>query len=97
MNSLGASLVAALPIFHQFLSEAISSGKIQPENFIPPVERIVNKPMLNGSWIGPYGIHDILFYVDRKNPLGPIPEDPYQDPQYILWEKAVQRWFGYSQ
>jgi penicillin-binding protein 1C len=97
MNSLGASLVAALPIFHQFLSEAISSGKIQPENFIPPEERIVNKPMLNGSWISPYGVHDILFYVDRKNPLGPIPEDPYQDPQYILWEKAVQRWFGYSQ
>jgi membrane carboxypeptidase/penicillin-binding protein PbpC len=76
MNSLGASLVAALPIFHQFLSEAISSGKIQPEKFIPPEERVVDKPMLNGSWISSYGIHDILFYVDRKNPLGPIPEDP---------------------
>jgi penicillin-binding protein 1C len=97
MNSLGASLVAALPIFHQFLSEAINLGKIQPEKFIPPEERIVDKPMLNGSWISPYGIHNILFYVDRKNPLGPIPEDPYQDPQYILWEKAVQRWYGYSQ
>jgi 1A family penicillin-binding protein len=97
MNSLGASLVAALPIFHQFLSEAISSGKIQPEKFIPPEERVVDKPMLNGSWVSSYGIHDILFYVDRKNPLGPIPEDPYQDPQYILWEKAIQRWYGYSQ
>jgi penicillin-binding protein 1C len=97
MNSLGASLVAALPIFHQFLSEAISSGKIQPEKFIPPEERIVDKPMLNGFWISSYGIHNILFYVDRKNPLGPIPEDPYQDPQYILWEKAVQKWYGYSQ
>jgi penicillin-binding protein 1C len=97
MNSLGASLVAALPIFHQFLSSAISSGKIQPENFLPPEERIIDKPMLNGSWVSSYGVHDILFYVDRKNPLGPIPEDPYQDPQYILWEKAVQRWYGYSQ
>jgi penicillin-binding protein 1C len=97
MNSLGASLVAALPIFHQFLSEAISSGKIQPEKFIPPEERVVDKPMLNGSWISSYGIHNILFYIDRKNPLGPIPEDPYQDPQYILWEKAVQKWYGYSQ
>jgi penicillin-binding protein 1C len=97
MNSLGASLVAALPIFHQFLSEAISSGKIQPENFIPPEEKIVNKPMLNGSWISPYGVHDILFYVDRKNPLGPIPEDPSLDPQYILWENGVQRWYSYSE
>jgi penicillin-binding protein 1C len=97
MNSLGASLVAALPIFHQFLSSAISMGKIQPESFIPPEERIVNKPMLNGSWISPYGIHDILFYVDRKNPLGPIPEDPSLDPQYILWENGVQKWYGYSE
>jgi penicillin-binding protein 1C len=97
MNSLGASLVAALPIFHQFLSSAISLGKIQPESFIPPEERIVDKPMLNGSWISSYGIHDILFYVDRKNPLGPIPEDPSLDPQYFLWEEGVRKWLGYSQ
>jgi penicillin-binding protein 1C len=97
MNSLGASLVAALPIFHQFLSETISFGKIQPENFVPPEERIINKPMLNGSWISPYGIHNILFYVDRKNPLGPIPEDPSLDPQYLLWEERVRKWLDYSQ
>jgi 1A family penicillin-binding protein len=97
MNSLGASLVAALPIFHQFLSEAISSGKIQPEKFIPPEERIVDKPMLNGSWISSYGIHNILFYVDRKNPLGPIPEAPSLDHQYFLWEEGVRKWLGYSQ
>jgi len=97
MNSLGASLVAALPIFHQFLSSAINLGKIQPENFVPPEERIVNKPMLNGSWDSPYGVHDILFYVDRKNPLGPIPENPSLDPQYILWENGVQRWYSYSE
>jgi 1A family penicillin-binding protein len=97
MNSLGASLVAALPIFHQFLSEAISSGKIQPEKFIPPEERIVDKPMLNGSWISSYGIHNILFYVDRRNPLGPIPENPSLDPQYFLWEEGVRKWLSYSQ
>ena len=97
MNSLGASLVAALPIFHQFLSEAINLGKIQPEKFLPPEERIVYKPMLNGSWISPYGIHNILFYVDKKNPLGPIPEDPFLDPQYSLWEEGVRKWLGYSQ
>jgi penicillin-binding protein 1C len=95
MNSLGASLVAALPIFHQFLSSTINLGKIQPENFVPPEERIVNKPMLNGSWVSSYGIHDILFYVDRKNPLGPIPEDPSLDPQYFLWEEGVRKWLGY--
>jgi penicillin-binding protein 1C len=95
MNSLGASLVAALPIFHQFLTEVINAGKIAQENFIPPEERIVNKPMLNGSWKSQYGIHNILFYVDKQNPLGDLPEDPSQDPQYKLWEKSVEKWLGY--
>ncbi|GIW67260.1 MAG: hypothetical protein KatS3mg096_128 [Candidatus Parcubacteria bacterium] len=95
MNSLGASLVAALPIFHQFLSQTITLNKIQPENFIPPEKRFVNKPMLNGSYISQYGIHNILFYIDRQNPLGEIPEDPYQDPQFIFWENGVRKWFGY--
>ncbi len=93
MNSLGASLVAALPIFHQFLNEVIEKGLITPENFPSPQKRIVNKPMLNGSWISDYGIHNILFYVDRYHPLGPIPSNPYVDPQYSRWETAVQNWF----
>ncbi len=89
MNSLGASLVAALPIFHQFLNEAINFGKIQPENFIPPEERIVDKPMLNGNFYSDYGIHNILFFVDKNNPLGPIPENPDKDPQFKNWEEGV--------
>jgi membrane carboxypeptidase/penicillin-binding protein PbpC len=89
MNSLGASLVAALPIFHQFLNEAINFGKIQPENFIPPEERIVDKPMLNGNFYSDYGIHNILFFVDKNNPLGPIPENSDKDPQFKNWEEGV--------
>jgi len=95
MNSLGASLVAALPIFHQFLSQVIQADKLEPANFIVPEERIVDKPMLNGKWLSEYGIHNILFYVDRQNPLGPIPQNPYQDPQFYLWEEGVRRWFNY--
>jgi len=51
--------------------------------------------MLNGSWKSQYGIHNILFYVDKQNPLGDLPEDPSQDPQYKLWEKSVEKWLGY--
>lgn len=36
--------------------------------------------------------HDILYYVDKNNPLGPAPSDPSQDPQFNLWESAVQAW-----
>jgi len=92
MNSLGASLVAALPIFHEFLKETISLGKIDKESFIPPQERTVEKPMLNGSYVSEYGVHDILFYVDRKDPLGPKPSDPYSDPQFANWELPVKNW-----
>jgi len=36
--------------------------------------------------------HDILYYIDKNNPLGPAPANPAQDPQFNLWEKAVQAW-----
>ena len=40
-----------------------------------------------------YGtIHDTLYWVDRNDPRGPVPEDPYQDPQFAAWEEAVQKW-----
>lgn len=37
-------------------------------------------------------IHCILYYIDKNDPLGPIPQTPWQDPQFINWETAVQDW-----
>lgn len=37
-------------------------------------------------------VHDILFYVDKSNPLGPAPARPQDDPQFANWEKAVSDW-----
>lgn len=36
--------------------------------------------------------HDILYFVDRHNPRGPVPENPAKDPQFARWEAAVKRW-----
>jgi len=36
--------------------------------------------------------HDTLYYVDKDNPLGPVPVDPGVDPQFSSWEGAVQGW-----
>ncbi|MFA6099149.1 MAG: PBP1A family penicillin-binding protein [Patescibacteria group bacterium] len=36
--------------------------------------------------------HDILFYVDKDNPQGPVPDDPAKDPQFANWEEPVQKW-----
>ena len=38
------------------------------------------------------GIHNILYYVDKRNPQGPYPTNPASDSQYANWEYAVQKW-----
>jgi 1A family penicillin-binding protein len=37
--------------------------------------------------------HDILYYVNREDPRGAIPEKPDRDPQYKNWEKGVVDWY----
>lgn len=37
-------------------------------------------------------VHSILYWVDKNNPLGGYPEHPEEDPQFVLWETAVQKW-----
>ncbi len=37
-------------------------------------------------------VHNILFFVDKNNPLGPIPGKNSVDPQFESWEEAVLRW-----
>ncbi len=36
--------------------------------------------------------HSILHYVNKDDPLGPVPENPENDPQYKLWEEGVFNW-----
>lgn len=36
--------------------------------------------------------HDILFYVNKDDPRGPMPTNPAEDPQYENWETALQAW-----
>ena len=37
-------------------------------------------------------VHNILYWIDKKNPLGPKPENPEKDSQFELWEKPVRDW-----
>ncbi len=36
--------------------------------------------------------HTILYYVDKDNPRGPAPSNPANDPQFTIWEQALQNW-----
>lgn len=35
-------------------------------------------------------IHSVLYWVDRANPLGPVPQQ--KDPTFEQWEEPVRRW-----
>lgn len=60
------------------------SGKLATE-FTPP-ETKVEKIITN--------VHDILYWVDKSNPLGEKPADPSKDPQFKNWETAAQNWWN---
>jgi hypothetical protein len=36
--------------------------------------------------------HSILHYINKDNPLGPMPENPTDDPQYSRWEDGIKNW-----
>lgn len=40
------------------------------------------------------GVHTILHWLDKNNPLGPIPTKPQNDSQYENWEFGVRKWFN---
>ncbi|MFH1286201.1 MAG: PBP1A family penicillin-binding protein [Candidatus Magasanikbacteria bacterium] len=38
--------------------------------------------------------HNILHYVVKSDPRGPIPKNPQGDPQYEAWERGIQDWIA---
>lgn len=38
------------------------------------------------------GVHSILYWVDKDNPRGPVPQIPSLDPQFDRWEYGVRLW-----
>lgn len=90
MQQQGSSILAALPIFSQFMREAL---KDRPsEAFIKPEPVISSKPILRGEYDVDRQIHTILYYVDKNNPQGPLPTNPEKDPQFKNWEEGVLAW-----
>ena len=58
------------------------SGKRATE-FTPPRFR-EEKPITQ--------IHSILNWVVKTDPLGPLPENPSDDPQFRMWEYPIRAW-----
>jgi len=51
---------------------------------LTPPEQIEEKTYLE--------VHNILYYLDKDNPLGDYPKNPSVDPQFSKWETAVLEW-----
>ncbi len=95
----GSSILAAVPIWSDFLKKII--GDFEPEFFSKPEPiQKPQKPMLNGEYIWKPvvdgkilpQVHSILYYIDKKDPLGPKPKNPSQDEQFKNWEESVLLW-----
>ncbi|KKU94502.1 MAG: Penicillin-binding protein, 1A family [Candidatus Jorgensenbacteria bacterium GW2011_GWA1_48_13] len=99
MQRQGSSILAAVPIWNAFLKEVIN--KFPSETFMKPEPKTtVTKPMLNGEAV--YRpivngrilpqLHSILYYVNKRDPLGPKPASPDEDSQFYNWETGVLNW-----
>lgn len=76
----GSSLLASLPIWHNFVSQAVL---LRPNEIFPKPEPIgVNIPILNGE-LNRENVRNILFYLNRLD-----------DPQFFNWETAIQNWIN---
>jgi membrane peptidoglycan carboxypeptidase len=91
MQRNGSSILAAIPIWHAFMAQALT--QYQPDAFpAPRTTAPPSKPILAGNYTASNQIHTILYYVDKNNPTGPAPADPAADPQFNHWETGVINW-----
>lgn len=58
------------------------SGKLATDQTPPETKKEIAIP----------NVHSILYWVDKSDPTGPIPENASSDPQFNLWEYPVQEW-----
>jgi 1A family penicillin-binding protein len=90
-----AGLITA-PLWHEVMAEVLSD--IPNESFVPaPATNPDLKPVLRGDWQAEYalgGVHNILHWINKNDPTGPVPASPASDPQYSNWEYGVQSWLG---
>lgn len=64
---------------------------LSAESFTPPLPDDPGlKPIIRGVLNGEP--HSILYFVDKNDPTGPIPSNPWNDPQFNNWEYAVRMW-----
>ncbi len=78
------------PMWHAFMEVALAK---YPVSYFPEPPGIPDgaPAALRGSYVGSTGVHDILYWVNKDNPMLPA-VNPWVDPQFSRWEYPVQYW-----
>jgi len=90
MQKSGSSILAAVPMWSAFMTQALP--EVPNATFTAPNPTNPTKPVLAGQSVINGQMHDILYYVNKKDPTGPDPTNPEVDPQYKNWELGVENW-----
>ncbi len=95
MEKKVAGMIVA-PMWNAFMQQALAY--IPDEHFTPPEPLGADlKPVLKGAWQVNGQVHSILHWVNKDDPLGAPPANPWSDNQYSLWEAPIQAWLGGQQ
>lgn len=81
----------AAPIWRKIMENLLITHPA--ENFVKPDPITPDKPVLRGEII-PGENHEILYYINKNDPLGEPQLNPDNDPQYIMWETGVVNWLS---
>jgi 1A family penicillin-binding protein len=86
------------PMWNAFMQVALAKYPVTyfgeprpiPDNAPPVLRGVYQVPLSNGT----IGIHELLYWVQKNNPLAGPPANPAADPQYAYWEYPVQQWLA---
>lgn len=93
MHAQGSSILAAVPMWSQFMNAALP--QVPNETFIRPNQVPPANPALGGQYLDSNGNpHSILYFINKDDPTGSTPANPAADPQFNNWETGIQNWWA---
>lgn len=84
------------PMWHEFMQVALNKLPKEYFNDPPAIPDSAHAALRGVSKItlpdGSTTAHSLLYWVNKDNPQGPPPFNPYGDPQFTHWEYPIQIW-----
>ncbi|MGB3922016.1 MAG: transglycosylase domain-containing protein [Minisyncoccia bacterium] len=83
------------PMWREFMDKILPSLPVEPFLSPEPEDDDSLKPVLRGEAGEPgQEIHSLLYWIDKEDPRGPVPQNPSNDSQFNNWEYATRLWLS---